>query len=215
MTFQRARSDFQIQDRINEITAATAQIFDESGYDGVTFSAISKLTRFTRPTIYKYFSTKEEILLKILSGDIATWVNELLDSFKINKIYDSLEVSKIWARTLARQERMNELHSILFTILEKNSALAAITEFKKQMYESGGAMANLLRQLYPDASPDQLQSFVMTQYSLAIGFYPMCHLSAIQLEAMQAVSPQYQPANFQEEYQKALYHILVSLEKSA
>lgn len=213
MSFKRARSDDQKQNRIDEIVQASARIFDESGYEAVTFSTVSKLTNFTRPTIYKYFSSKEEILLKILNHDIQIWIDSLIDSFKINKIYDSNEVSAIWANKLASQKRMNELYSILFTILEKNASLEAITEFKKNMFESVRPLRKLLTQLYPRASSTQIQDFIMAQYSLAIGFYPMCHLNPDQIAAMKAISPSYTTPDFETEYRKAFYQLIIALEK--
>ena len=69
MSFQRARSEDQIQDRIQEIIDATSSIYNSIGYDGLNFSIISEYTKFTRPNIYKYFKTKDEILLVILKDD--------------------------------------------------------------------------------------------------------------------------------------------------
>ena len=47
MSFQRARSDSQINDRIDEIISVASDIYNTSGYEGVNFSAISELTEFT------------------------------------------------------------------------------------------------------------------------------------------------------------------------
>lgn len=212
MSFQRARSDKQIQKRIDEIVLAASKIYDENGYDGLSFSAISELTKFTRPTIYKYFSTKEEILLYILSDDIGTWANNLISSFKLNKIYSTHEISKIWAKSLSSQKRINELYSILFTILEKNSSIETLASFKETAHTYIKPLYELVGQLFPNITSTQIDNFMTLQYSLAIGLYPMCNLSKIQLEAIKIVNLSYISPNFEDTYQKALFQLMYCLE---
>lgn len=212
MNFQRARTDLQRKDRINEIISAASELYNRSGYEGINFSAISELTEFTRPTIYKYFSTKEEILLQLLSDDIGVWVDRLVSSFKLNRIYHTKEISAIWAQTLSTQKRMNELYSILFTVLEKNASKKAIINFKQSLFLNATPLNELLCQLFPFATQEQITSFVTIQFSLAVGYYPMCHLSDIQMEAMQSINSDYVIPDFEKGYQKAIYQILLSLE---
>ncbi len=212
MSFQRARSKDQINDRIHEILSAAIEIYEVHGYEGVTFSAISEKTDFTRPTIYKYFSTKEEILLKILSKDIEVWTDELNSSFRLNKIYRTKQIAEIWAHAVSSYKRMNELHSILFTILERNSSKEAIIAFKKTLYDSAYVLHKLVGQLYPNASYEKIVNFLSIQYSLSVGYYPMCHLSMNQLEAMRTISKDYVIPDFEKGYRDALYQIMLALE---
>jgi len=214
MSFQRARSDSQINDRIDEIISVASDIYNTSGYEGVNFSAISELTEFTRPTIYKYFSAKEEILLHILTKDIDTWIKELTSSFKLNTLYTAKEISEIWAKVLASQKRMNELHSILFTILEKNSSKEAIIQFKKKLFSNGAELYKLLCQLFPKASAEQITDFITLQYSLAVGYYPMCYLTEKQIDAIKSINNDYVSPDFEKGYQKAIYLIMLSLESA-
>ena len=105
MSFQRARSENQIQDRIQEIIDATSSIYNSVGYEGLNFSAISEYTKFTRPNIYKYFNTKDEILLVILKEEFQSFIASLIKSFKINKLYSLYEISEIWATRERRAAR--------------------------------------------------------------------------------------------------------------
>ncbi|WP_396953857.1 TetR family transcriptional regulator [Niallia sp. MER 6] len=45
---------------------ACDQLYSLHGYEGVNLKAISKLTTFTRTLIYKYYNSKEEIMLDLL-----------------------------------------------------------------------------------------------------------------------------------------------------
>jgi hypothetical protein len=148
----------------------------------------------------------------MLNDDIKNWVDHLVSEFKVNIIYDAREISEIWARVLSEQKRMNELYSILFTILEKNVSLESVIAFKQNMFSDVRPLINLLQQLFPKATFVQLQEFMMFQFSLAIGYYPMCHLNQIQIEATQAINPEYTAPDFKKEYQNAIYPYMKTLE---
>ena len=49
-----------------EIIDACETIYKAKGFYGVTIKEISTRTSFTRPSIYNYFETKDEILLALL-----------------------------------------------------------------------------------------------------------------------------------------------------
>lgn len=213
MDFQRARSDKHIQERIKEIISAASEIYNSAGYDGLSFSAISKLTKFTRPTIYKYFSTKEEILLKILLSDAEYWVTSLKNSFKLNKIYSISEVADIWVDTISKNYRLLNLYSMLFTTIEKNVTLQALVEFKKSFMKLQGLLLDLIEQLFPKAARKDIESFLINQLALALGLYPMCELCEIQIKAIELSGIKYTPPDFKLMYKSNLYQQMYCLEQ--
>lgn len=73
MQFQRARSDKQKNIRMSEIVNATINLYESLQYDKITLALIAKQLSFSRANLYKYVSTKEEIFLLIISGDIENW----------------------------------------------------------------------------------------------------------------------------------------------
>lgn len=212
MDFKRARSDKHIQERIQEIISAAAKIYDSAGYDGLSFSAISELTKFTRPTIYKYFNSKEEILLKILLSDMEGWVLSLVDSFKINKIYSIEEISDIWVNTITKNYRLLALYSMLFTSIEKNASLDALVEFKKGFYVVTDKAMKLMVQLFPKTETSVLYSFLVNQLALALGMYPMSQLTELQLKAHKASGIEHNTPDFKKSYKSTLYQLMYCLE---
>lgn len=214
MSFQRARSEAQIQKRILEIIEAASAIYDHEGFEALSFSKISEYTQFTRPTIYKYFSTKEEILLKIMLVDMAHWVDHLISSFKINKLYTIEEIAAVLSHTLMASSRLVELFTFLFTIIEKNVSKEALIDFKVTMFSHQNALLDLFSQLFPRASHKQLNNFLETLLSLAIGLYPMCHLSETQLEAICISVSNYIPPEFEKVYRQNIYQNLYCLQNN-
>lgn len=213
MGFQRARSDKHIQERIEEIISAASKIYDSVGYEGLSFSAVSQLTKFTRPTIYKYFNTKEEILLKILLSDIEAWIFTLVNSFKINKIYSIEEITDIWVDTITGNYRLLELFPMLFTSIEKNSSLEALVEFKKGFFKLQDQVMELVGQLFPKAEKDRIYSFLVSQMALALGMYPMSQLGELQIKAIELSGINYQVTDFKETFKTNIYQLLCCLEQ--
>ncbi len=211
MSFKRARSEAQIQKRISEIVDAASLIYNQDGFEGLTFSKISELTQFTRPTIYKYFATKEEILLKMILADLSQWVEMLVKSFKVKKIYTIEEIADILSHTLTSTGRLVELLTFLFTSIEKNVSKEALIEFKMEMFSYQSDLFNLFSMFMPNASSVQIENFITSQLTLAIGLYPMCHLSDVQLEVVGQINPSYKIPEFEKTYRQSIFQVLYCL----
>lgn len=212
MCFQRARSSEHVQERIQEIIETASKIYDSVGYEGLNFSEISKLTKFTRPTIYKYFNTKEEILIKILLMDIEAWVSSLKNSFRINKIYSVDEIADIWVSAITENYRLLNLYSILFTTIEKNVSIEALADFKKNLIKLQEFMIKLLKDLFPTSSYEDIYNFIINQLALAVGLYPMCQLCEIQVKAIEAAEINYEAPDFKNAYKSSVYKLMYCLE---
>ena len=75
--FKRARTKEQIASRQEDIITACDAIYREKGYEAVYIKAVSKMTSVSRPSIYNYYNTKEEIFLDLLKRDFAKWTEEI------------------------------------------------------------------------------------------------------------------------------------------
>jgi len=211
MSFIRARSDQQIKERIDTIVIETEKIYDALGYDAVSFTAISDHTSFTRPTIYKYFNNKEEIFLKILIKDLEKWIGTLYGNFKLNRLYTIEEISDIWVDSLLSNERLLKLYAILFTTLEINASKEALAEFKYESTMHHKKLFSLVKQLFPEVEDALISDFLLAQLTSALGVFPMCHLSDVQMEAIALSGTDYKPPNFKISYNKIVYKLLYCL----
>jgi AcrR family transcriptional regulator len=213
MNFQRARSDEQRQSRIDAIVGAAAEIFDQTGYEGLNFSTIAERTALTRPAVYKYFSSKEDILLKLMSTDFEQWVVSLIKSFKLNKLYATKEIAEIWAKSIVSRKRMLNLFVIFNTILEKKASLDSLTAFKVSSGQSLGVIHDLVGQLFPNATEAQIKRFVPVQLALALGLYPMTIISDVHKQAVVRAKSGSLPA-FAPTYEKSLTQLMCFMENA-
>ena len=119
MTWARARSEEQKEQRIAEILGATARLYNECSFEEITLVRIAKEAKFTRSNLYKYFNSKEEIFLEFLRQDIVIWRKDVEAKLKPAKIRSVEEFAVAWVNLQVRHERLIKLLSILYNALEK------------------------------------------------------------------------------------------------
>lgn len=184
MDFKRARSLEQIELREQDIANAAAVLFDAGGYENVNYTDIAKAAGITRPTIYKYFATKDEILLRLLASEViewASWLEERLPELLKCSMHD---VAVIFTKSIATRSRLFRLYSIVYTVLEKNSSVTRLTEYKRTIILQQQRMYRLLRTLFPRSSAHECYVLLNSLLSFAIGLYPMCNVSDVQRKAV-------------------------------
>jgi len=210
----RARSDEQIEQRINEIVDATARLYEEHRFEDITFAMIAKEADFTRSNLYRYFETKEDIFLELIKHDIETWSEDILENFTPEN--SSLrELAEAWIDLALKYKRMLKLFTILFTLLERNASLEVLTDFKQKINEEIGMVAQFLSDALPFSSVEAAAEFISAQSSLAIGAYPMMDLTPKQIEAMQAIGMETSPEFYRERLVRATELLLQGLTNSS
>jgi AcrR family transcriptional regulator len=199
MTWERARSEEQIEHRIKEITDATARLYETNRFEDITFSMIAREASFTRSNLYRYFKTKEEIFLALLSHDMVAWREEVVARFTEKDISVSAFAEQ-WVDLALKNQRLIEIYTILYTMLEPNASLEALTTFKQNTLVTFGMIVEKLKQVFPALSPETAIEFLFSFISLGVGMYPMMNLTEKQHLAMENVD-----MVFASEYYKAIF----------
>ena len=70
-------SEELINARKEEIINACAALYETMSFKEITIRDISEKTSFSRPSIYNYFQTKEEIFLALLEREHEEWIAAL------------------------------------------------------------------------------------------------------------------------------------------
>ena len=102
-----------INSRKEEIVAACRKLYETMSYKEITLKEIAEETSFTRPSIYNYFETKEEIFLALFGKEYELFSQDL-------------------DRLCAENERLSldELASALAQALEKRMMLLKQNSFR-------------------------------------------------------------------------------------
>ncbi len=183
MSWERARSEEQIEYRINEILEATAKLYEENRFEEITFVMVAKEAGFTRSNLYRYFKTKEDIFLALLMRDMVAWRKDLEANFAAKESIANF--SSKWVDIFLSHKRMLKLQTILYTLLEKNATLEALVDFKKGLMEDIFLSVETIGVALPFPSSEAAMEFLYASVALVNGIYPLMDTTDKQKEAMQ------------------------------
>ena len=171
MEFIRARSDEQKNIRIQQITDAAAELYEEIGYDKVTFSQIGRKLNFVRHNLYHYFHCKEDIFLTLLLQDIARMVEDAEGTFT-EPILDVEKFCFSWAGLMLRHQRMLALLGIVNTVILKDASSDMHRRFREEMNYSFKRLTKVVQRIFPRYTEEQAYRFVEYENSYAMTLYP-------------------------------------------
>ena len=170
--------------RKEEIIAACETLYLTMGFKEITMKEIADYTSFSRPSIYNYFETKEEIFLALLQKEYERWIADLEAVISSRNAMTRDEIAGALARTLDRREQLLKLMSMNHYDMEANSRMERLTEFKKAYGRSLQAVDGLLRTFAPDLSAQGREEFLYAFFPFIYGIYPYAVVTDKQREAM-------------------------------
>ena len=170
--------------RREEIISACETLYQTMGFKEVTIKEIARYTSFSRPSIYNYFETKEEIFLAILQREYWRWTKEL---DQVTESCDSMtrdQVAEALARTISAQPQMLKILSMNHFDMEANSRMENLVEFKKSYGATLEAVDRLLKKFCPDMTDRDRQDFLYRFFPFIYGIHPYTAVTDKQKESM-------------------------------
>ena len=181
----------QIAQKREEIINACEQLYRTMSFREITLKEIGNITSFSRPTIYNYFETKEEIFLALFQREYDRWNKDLTAILDGNGELTKAELSDKIAASLAGREQLLKLLSMNNYDMEANSRQELLTDFKKSYGRSMQLMRMLLEKFCPDMSVTDIQNFIYTFYPFMFGIYPYTAVTEKQKTAMKEAGINY------------------------
>lgn len=196
MEFQRARNEEQKSIRRDQIIEATLKLYEREPLEKITLASIANELNFSRANLYKYVSTKEEILLWIVISDLEKWVEKTYNQFKE---YDELELKtfcRLWAGELYQNQRLLKLFSILISVLRSNVTTNSLEILKKDLSNGFHKLSLIIKTFIPNLSDEQLRLFNEYQIYYAISLYSPAVSAKNQKQEFQTVELLDTPPDF-------------------
>ena len=157
----------------------------------ITLKEIGNLTSFSRPTIYNYFETKEEIFLALFQREYDRWNEDLTAILDGNERMTKAELSEKIALSLAGRKQLLKLLSMNNYDMEANSRQELLTAFKQSYGRSLHLMCTLLTKFCPGMSTAEIQNFIYTFFPFMFGIYPYTSVTEKQKTAMKEAGINY------------------------
>ena len=170
--------------RREEIVNACEQLYQKMSFKEITLKEISFVTSFSRPTIYNYFQTKEEIFLALFKKEYDRWNGDLEKILEENKKLTAAALSEKIAASLSKREQLLKLLSMNNYDMEANSRPELLTTFKTSYGRSKQLMRMLLKKFRPKMKDEEIQNFIYIFFPFMFGIYPYTAVTKKQKAAM-------------------------------
>jgi len=168
--FIRARTPEAKAKRRAAILAAASALLAAGGLEHTTLSAIATTAGITKSNIYRYFESREEILMRLLTEDLraaSAGISQALTS-----PCPLPEVAGLLAGGIAANPRLCLLISITASTLEHNISTDTLRDIKRDMLVSLETTAHALHKALPEIPLDQAREAVHLLFTLAAGLWP-------------------------------------------
>ena len=174
-----------VEKRPKEIMDACRKLYRTMPFNKITLKEIGAETSFSRPSIYNYFQTKEEIFLAILEDEYRLWNKKLERIISGHEKMDAESYSAAMAESLEGRETMLRILCMNLYEIEEHSRTERLVDFKRQYRRTVELVGSGLEKFFPSLGEKDRNIFIYEFFPFLYGLYPYAHPTEKQLEAME------------------------------
>ncbi len=177
MDRRRARSDLDKAERRADILEAARATIDGSEMDEFTMDAVAAKLGLAKGTLYRYFPTREAVLLGILVADLEGWFAHI--DRRLAKAVGRAPVVSALVGTLIARPRLLRLLAVLPSVLEHNVPFTTAHEFKSFLLRGSAATGSLIDTALQAREPGAGVHLLVQLNAGVIGLYHGAHPARI------------------------------------
>ena len=170
--------------RPSDIIAACRKLYRKMSFKEITLKEISKEANISRPSIYNYFQTKEEIFLAILQEEYRLWGHDLEKLLESGKTMGLEDFAEAITSSLADRTDMLKILCMNLYEIEDNSRKERLVDFKKEYKNTWNILHSCIEKFFPSLEKTEQDNFIYELLSFLYGIYPYAHPTEKQLAAM-------------------------------
>ena len=180
-----------IAERRETIINACEKLYQSMSFKEITLKEIGNIVPFSRPTIYNYFQTKEEIFLALFQREYDRWNEDLSAILENNETLTRAELADKIASSLSGRQQLLKLLSMNNYDMEANSRQELLNTFKQSYGRSMRLICLLLEKYCPKMSVSDIQNFIYIFFPFMFGIYPYTAVTEKQKNAMKEAGINY------------------------
>ena len=196
-----------IAGRREEIINVCETLYQTMSFKEITLKEIGKIVPFSRPTIYNYFHTREEIFLALFEREYLRWNEELTEILNGHETMNRSELADAVARSLEHRPQLLKLLAMNNYDMEAESREELLISFKAAYGCSIRLMRALLGKFCPDMSEAEISTLIYMFFPFMFGIYPYTSVTEKQRTAMKNAGTDFR---YQTVYELT-YHCLIRL----
>ena len=171
-SFRRARKPEEIEARRETLLAAAAELFDAEGPMGAGLNAIAAKAGFTKSNVYRYFESREQVLLELFLAEMGRLVPAFCARISAVAKGDVDGLAEAIAVEFMERPRFGQLSSILTGTLEANVSEDTIVRTKRTMGALSSKLSEALHDRLPGSSLADCMWAVSMIGTLLAGMWP-------------------------------------------
>ncbi len=173
-----------IAQRRETIINACETLYRTMSFRDITLKEIGNAVPFSRPTIYNYFETKEEIFLALFTREYDRWNADLETILSENETLERGQIADRIARSLEKRTQLLKLLSMNNFDMEANSRQELLTAFKVSYGKSLANVRRILEAFCPEMDAKGVERFIYVFFPFLFGVYPYTAVTEKQRAAM-------------------------------
>jgi AcrR family transcriptional regulator len=177
--------------RKEEIINACEKLYQTMSFKDITLKEIGSETSFSRPTIYNYFQTKEEIFLALFEREYVRWNEELQSILQDNESLTKEQIAEKLASSLANRKQLLKLLAMNNYDMEANSRPELLISFKVAYGQSLKNVGMILTKFCPEKSEKEIRDILYVFFPFMFGIYPYTAVTDKQQDAMKQANVDY------------------------
>jgi len=170
--------------RKTEIIDACEKLYRTRGFKNITIKDIGMEISCSRPSIYNYFETREEIFLALLTREYEDWIMDIQKIADREERLDADELAAKLAHTLEKRTVLLKISAMNLYEIEENCRLERLAEYKKVFRSCIDAFGECLERHLPDVSGEKMAQIQYVLFPFMLGIYPYVYPTDKQCEAM-------------------------------
>ena len=180
-----------VAQRREEIVNACEKLYQTKSFKEINLKEIGEVTSFSRPTIYNYFHTKEEIFLALFEREYERWNAELETILNSDQSCTRKQLAENIAGSLDRRAQLLRLLSMNNFDMEENSREEMLASFKRAYGRSLDLFRSILEKHCPDMSAEEVKAIMYVFFPFMFGIYPYAEVTEKQKKAMEDAEVEY------------------------
>ncbi len=210
--FQRARTDEQIDQRRTAILNAASELLAQNRFADLTLTAIAKRSGHQKSNLYRYYESREDILLQLLLHNseqlkerVATNLSALPGTSEI------ASATTVLANAISDNPEFCQLFSNMASTIEENISVERLQTLKLSLMENLTEVGTAMQQAIP--SIDKPGAIGATQMCLQIlaGLWPLANPNEAVKEALDHPELSRFNLDFRKKYSMACYVVFVGV----
>ncbi|MCU0823554.1 MAG: TetR/AcrR family transcriptional regulator [Leptospira sp.] len=153
----------------DSIIQAAAYLLQKKEWAELSMDEVARRSKIAKGTLYLYFPTKEDLCLRVHNEDYGAWFNDLEEFLTLNESIELKSFSQWFVDSIEKHPRFIKLLPIVPTILEKNSSIETIRDFKSNLKTQIEKIIPILNERLHFNSFDRTFLFLMQCHAIAVG----------------------------------------------